>query len=196
MRIAKFEGYSGASSFVAVVAARRSRQPFGAYGLAATDPAIEETIRNQVAVMQQVQRALWDAYSSWSSGKFWSGVLFPASALLRIGKFDWRYAVDSWQSSVDTWWNETMTNTVRSNPDRLADWTRMGQGLIEWAKRIARDMGDDDLGATFSQFLDSFSYVVKTAVAKGVDLSLSLLPGWLPWAAGGALLLFLVVKFK
>jgi hypothetical protein len=171
-------------------------------GFDGTDDAVETLIRDQVAILQGVQKGLWDAYAKWRNGQFWIGVAMPAARILQIGKFDWKYAVDSWQSSIDTWWSQRMTDTVRGMPfekgtdgkTRIQAWINMGSGLIEWAKRIAQDMGDDDVYRLFTDFGDSFKKTVKFAVDAGLDVVKPLLDP-IKWIVIGAAAFLVAWKF-
>lgn len=184
MRVAMFEG-------------------FGAVGEPTSDPRVEKLIRDQVSILQGVQATLWDAYGQWRNGKFLVSVAIPASILLSIGRYDYRYSVDSWQASVDTWWKTEMTDAVRAAPyERGADgvtridaWTKMGKGLIEWAQRIAREMQDDGAFKVFSDFMATFTRVVREAISGGVKLALDLFPSWVKWGAVGLGALYLLSFF-
>jgi hypothetical protein len=193
MKIAMFEGYDG--TFGAAIAARSRR--LSGYGAVSGNDALETLIRDQIAVLQGVQKTLWDAHSKWRSGQFWIGIAIPAARLLQIGKFDYRYAVDSWQSSVDTWWSSRLTDAVRANPyergadgkTRLQAWTDMAIKLIEWSRRIASEMADDGALRLFSDYGENFKLVLRKAVQAGVDLVLDAL-GPVKWIVAGGAVLF------
>jgi hypothetical protein len=157
------------------------------------DPRVEQFIRDHVAIMQEAQRALWDAHESWRLGRFLSGVAFPAALVLRIGAYDWSEAVNAWQHSVDTWWTQGMTDAVRAAPDepgedgvkRIDAWAKMGASLMAWAQRIAADMGDDTLANDLRFFGENLKRVVRAAIDAGLNLALGSIPPWIFIAAAG-----------
>jgi len=183
MRVATFEGYGDLS--------------------VTEKAAVDKLIRDQIAILMQVQRTLWDAYGKWKSGQFWIGIAIPAVRLLQIAKYDYKYSVDSWQASVDVWWASRMTDTVRASPyekgtdgrTRIEAWTKYGSGLVEWAKRISDQMGDDDVGRLFTDFGKALTDVTKTAINYGIKIPLSIIPDWVKWAAGGFGALYLYTTF-
>lgn len=193
MRVAMFEGFDG--TFGAAITARNRR--LSGFGAVSADVALESLIRDQITIMQGVQKTLWDAYGKWRSGQFWIGVAIPAARLLQIGKFDYKYAVDAWQSSVDTWWSSRLTDSVRANPyergsdgkARVQAWIDMGESLIEWSKRTANAMEDDDVYRLFSDYGESFRKVVSKAVESGLNLASSALGPMKWYIIGGAAIL-------
>jgi hypothetical protein len=192
MRVAMFEGFDERS--VAINARRRRLSGYGAFGDAA-DPRVEEAIRGQIQVMQKVQTTLWEAHNRWATGQFWIGVVIPAARLLQIGKFDWKYAVNSWQSSVDSWWSQSLTDAVRADPSKLDAWTKMGLRIIETAENTAREIGDDGVLRLFVDFKNSFVFVVRTAISQGLKLTTSLIPTWIYYVGAGALAIYLLPFF-
>lgn len=195
MRVAMFEGYREGDAVSTMMRARRHR--LSGFGAVSGDTALETLIRDQISIMQGVQKALWDAYGKWRSGQFWIGVAIPVARLLQIGKFDYKYAVDSWQSSVDTWWSPRLTDAVRANPyelgqdgkTRVQAWIDMGEGLIEWSKRTASAMQDDDVYRLFSDYGYSFKRTVSMAVEAGLKIVAPIIGPMKWYLIGGAALL-------
>lgn len=151
----------------------------------------EERIRRQVAVMEDVQSALWSAYSKWKIGHYLTDVAIPAIIILQIGKFDYEYAINAWQESADKWWSTDLTDAVRNDPSRMDSWSTMGAGIIEWAQRIATEMKDDTALKTFTDFLSRFKNFAGSAIP---DIG-SMLSN-VKWIVLGGLGLYLLFTFR
>jgi len=174
--------------------------PFGSFNESASPAQVEQLIRDQVGIMLNVQKTLWDAHSRWSAGQFWIGVVFPPAIVLQIGKYDWKDAVNSWQGAVDAWWGSKLTDAVRADPNaigtdgqsRLQAWTSMGQHIIVWAQDIAKNMKDDDVRKLFSDYGDAFIFVLQKFKEGAGSIITSVIPEWVFWVAGAGAALYLL----
>lgn len=193
MRVAMFEGYGQVAAPVL---------GYGQDGLV-TDPAVEQLIQGNVGVLQDVQARLWEAHSSWVTGRLLSGLAWPPGLALRIGAFDYTNAVNAWQSSVDAWWGSNLTDVVRAAPyevgsdgkTRVQAWIDMGQRLIPWAGDIGTQMGDDTLIRDVKVFGQTFQRIVNDFISAGGKLILGAIPDWLKWGAAGLAAFVLIMKF-
>lgn len=155
-----------------------------------SDPRVEEVIRQNVAIMRQVQASIYRALQSWRLQRAISGAALPAITIAKMLTFNVSDAVAAWQSSLDTWWSPRLTDAVRENPDRLADWIKMGARIARDAKDLGQEMADDSFTAEIQGFIEDLAFVTGWAAKQGLKGLDAVIPTSWKWIAGGALVLY------